>query len=140
MAAARANVGFVGLGMMGWPMARNLAAAGYTLTVHDADGERSRRFVLGARRHGGDPFGRFASTDVVVTMLPDDKTVQDAILHWDGGIARVLPGRCCRRRHELSNPVGTKELGAQARVARGRSRRRAGLRRCLARRDWDATP
>ena len=113
MTAGHASVGFVGLGMMGWPMARNLAAAGYVLTVHDADSERSRRF---ASEHCGTAAtlaGDFASTEVVVTMLPDDKTVQDAILRWDGGIARALPDGAVVVDMSSSNPVGTKELGDQ---------------------------
>ena len=37
MSAAAERVGFIGLGIMGGPMARNVLAAGYALTVHDLD-------------------------------------------------------------------------------------------------------
>jgi len=109
----RQQVGFVGLGMMGWPMARNLVDAGFGLTVHDADRERSARF---ASEHGcaaALEAGDFAKAAIVVTMLPDDRTVRDAILAWDGGIARALPGEAVVVDMSSSNPVGTKELGAQ---------------------------
>ncbi len=38
------QVGFIGLGMMGWPMALNVARAGFPLTVYDADPERAAAF------------------------------------------------------------------------------------------------
>src|SRR5262249_36647870 len=78
-------VGLVGLGMMGWPMARNLVTAGYEVVVRDADPERQERFVA---EHGGvaaDSPAAFGDTGVVVTMLPDDKVVRDVVLSWEGG-------------------------------------------------------
>jgi 3-hydroxyisobutyrate dehydrogenase len=105
------QVGFVGLGMMGWPMARNLAVAGYPLVVHDADATRQERF---AGEHGcvaATTPDAFAETTVVVTMLPDDKAVQAAVLDWEGGIAAALPQGAVVVDMSSSNPVGTKALG-----------------------------
>src|SRR5258708_4905750 len=71
-------VGFVGLGNMGWPMASNLARAGFRLTVRDADAGRQERF---AAEHGcaaaREP-AAFGATPVVVTMLPHDGAVRGA--------------------------------------------------------------
>jgi 3-hydroxyisobutyrate dehydrogenase len=107
------RVGFVGLGMMGWPMARNLVTAGYEVVVRDTDPARQEAFVS---EHGGVPAGSpggFADTPVVVTMLPDDKVVQDAMLSWEGGIAAGLPDRAVVVDMSSSHPDGTRELGAR---------------------------
>ena len=39
------TVGFIGVGRMGWPMARNIAAAGFTTWVYDADRARAERLL-----------------------------------------------------------------------------------------------
>ena len=69
-------VGFVGLGMMGWPMAHNLAEAGFSLVVRDADPELQRRFALEHECAAADGPQDFSPTTVVVTMLPDDRAVR----------------------------------------------------------------
>ena len=75
-------------------MVRNLAAAGFALTVRDANDELQAQIVaeLGAaRRPRRAPTSR--DVDVVVTMLPDDRAVSAVMLDWDGGIASALrPG------------------------------------------------
>ena len=69
------RVGFVGLGNMGAPMVRNLAKAGFALTLYDANEAAQTPLVheLGATAAGSP--ADFARTDVVVTMLPDDRAV-----------------------------------------------------------------
>ena len=111
MPADSGPVGFVGLGKMGWPMARNLVAAGFSLVVRDADPERQASF---AGEHGcvaADTAHAFADTTVVVTMLPDDRTVREAMLDWDGGIGSSLSPGAVVVDMSSSNPVGTSELG-----------------------------
>ena len=103
------QVGFVGLGKMGWPMARNLAAAGHPLTVHDADPGRQASF---AAEHGCDAAaepGAFAAAEVVVTMLPDDAAVREAVLDRKGGIASVLAPGSVVVDMSSSSPVATKD-------------------------------
>jgi 3-hydroxyisobutyrate dehydrogenase len=115
--ASATRAGFVGLGMMGWPMARNLAAAGLPLVVHDADRERSARF---AAEHGAVAAASpadFAAVDVVVTMLPDDAVVRQALLEWEGGIASALPSGAVVVDMSSSNPEGTKATGAELAAA-----------------------
>jgi 3-hydroxyisobutyrate dehydrogenase len=113
MMTALPPVGFVGLGMMGWPMARNLAAAGYALVVRDADAGREERF---AAEHGCTAArtpAAFAETGVVLTMLPDDHAVRAALCEWEGGIAKALPSGAVVVDMSSSNPLGTKALGEQ---------------------------
>ena len=104
-------IGFVGLGMMGWPMARNLAAAGYPLVVRDADTALQERFAVEHGSVAATAPAAFAETGVVVTMLPDDKVVQSVVLEWEGGIARALPQGAVVVDMSSSNPVGTIVLG-----------------------------
>jgi 3-hydroxyisobutyrate dehydrogenase len=105
------RVGFVGLGNMGWPMAHNLAEAGLDLVVRDANAEVQERFASehGARAAQG--AADFAEAGVVVTMLPDERVVADAVLTWDGGIAAALPAGAVIVDMSSSNPIGTRDLG-----------------------------
>jgi 3-hydroxyisobutyrate dehydrogenase len=106
------RVGFVGVGNMGWPMARRIAGAGYPLTVLDADPARARRFASetgSAAAADGAALARDA--DIVVTMLPTGKIVRDALL-GEGGIARSLASQALVIDMSSSDPTGTRELGA----------------------------
>ena len=82
------RVGFVGLGTMGAPMARNVLRAGHELTVHN----RTRRTEeplaeLGAAR-AATPAEAAANADVVITIVSDTPDVE-AVLFGDEGIARA---------------------------------------------------
>jgi 2-hydroxy-3-oxopropionate reductase len=67
-------IGFIGLGVMGAPMARNLVAAGLDVVVHN----RSRREVEGAS-WAESPRAVAEQADVIVTMLPDSPQVEDVV-------------------------------------------------------------
>ncbi len=86
------RVGFIGLGIMGQPMAANLLDAGYALTVHN----RSREAVekLGARgaTAAGSPREVAERSDVVITMLPDSPDVEAVVLGPAGVIEGVRAG------------------------------------------------
>ena len=109
-------IGFVGLGNMGWPMARNLRQAGYSLVVYDLDEARTSRFVeeLGAAAASGPP--TFSDCGVVVTMLPDGGAVRQAVLTWDeAGIASFLPPGSTIVDMSSASPLDTQQLGADLR-------------------------
>ena len=105
------TVGFVGLGNMGWPMAANLHAAGFSLVVRDADAARQARF---AAEHPdaltADSPAAFAVADLVVTMLPNGGVVRDALLGW--GIATVLAPGALVVEMSSSDPSDTLRLAA----------------------------
>jgi 2-hydroxy-3-oxopropionate reductase len=83
---ADGRLGFIGLGIMGAPMARNLLAAGYDLTVHSrSPGPVDELVALGARR-AEDASAVAAASDVTITMLPDTTDVE-AVLTGPGGVA-----------------------------------------------------
>jgi 3-hydroxyisobutyrate dehydrogenase len=94
-------------------MAHNLAEAGFDLVVRDADPERQSSFAV---EHGCAAAERpqdFASANVVVTMLPDDRAVRDVMLGWDGGIGGALARDAVVVDMSSSNPEGTTALGQE---------------------------
>lgn len=107
----RETVGFVGLGRMGWPMAANLARAGYRLIVRDADSDVERRFAEQIGAEAATEASAFADAGVVITMLPDGRAVQDAVIA--DGIADVLWSRAVVIDMSSSSPQDTRELGRQ---------------------------
>ncbi len=84
----RPTVGFIGLGIMGGPMALNLLHAGYPLVVHNRTRAREEPLVSEGASAAGSPRDVAAASDVVITMLPDSPDVE-AVYFGDDG---VLPG------------------------------------------------
>ena len=90
---SKPEVGFVGLGRMGFPMARNLAAAGYRVHAHDVLPEALGRAaeVAGITTHPS-PREVAGAASVVFTALPNDAIVRDAYLGAAGLLAGGRPG------------------------------------------------
>ncbi|AUW93423.1 MAG: 2-hydroxy-3-oxopropionate reductase [Sulfobacillus thermotolerans] len=86
------RIGFIGLGVMGEPMAANLLEAGYSLTVFNRSVKAAARLEeLGA--HVVNTVAKVAeSSDVVVTMLPDTPDVEAVYFTDDGLLASSRPG------------------------------------------------
>jgi 3-hydroxyisobutyrate dehydrogenase len=111
------RVGFAGIGNMGAPMARNILAAGYALTVYDVDPARAAAF---AKEAGGSaaptPQALGAAADVLITMLPTGRDVASLILGQggNGALAGLKRGSVVVDMSS-SDPLGTRELGAQLR-------------------------
>jgi len=82
------SIGFIGLGIMGAPMAANLARAGYPLVVHNRSRSKVERFVAEHERAeaAATPNEVAERTDVVITMLPDSPDVEQVYLGDDGVI------------------------------------------------------
>jgi 3-hydroxyisobutyrate dehydrogenase len=91
---SRPNIGFIGLGIMGHPMAGHIAAAGFDLTVFDIDRAAVDRLcdVHPTIVRADDPAAVGASADIVLTMLPDGQQVQAVALGPDGLIQTMQPG------------------------------------------------
>ena len=79
------DVGFVGLGIMGRPMARNLIKAGYSLTVYDVVGTSVEELVTDGAQAAGSAREVAERTPVVITMVPDSADSEAAIL-GEGGV------------------------------------------------------
>ncbi len=85
-------IGFIGLGVMGKPMARRLVEAGYEVVVHSRSrGPVDELSALGARPAGSTEEAA-AQADIVVTMLPDTPDVESAVLGEQGVLASARPG------------------------------------------------
>jgi 2-hydroxy-3-oxopropionate reductase len=86
------SIGFIGLGIMGAPMAANLVGAGYQVTGYNRSPEKVQPLV----RVGGKPAGSIAEAtadaEVVVTMLPDAPDVRDVVLGPGGVLEHAAPG------------------------------------------------
>jgi 3-hydroxyisobutyrate dehydrogenase len=109
--AENLHVAFVGLGNMGAPMARNLAKAAFALTVRDAHDAVQTAIANELGAVPASSSADFASVDVVVTMLPDDRAVAAVVLDWDGGVASSLRRGAVVVDMSSSNPAGTIKLG-----------------------------
>jgi 3-hydroxyisobutyrate dehydrogenase len=105
------RVGFIGLGNMGGPMTKNLAAAGFPLTVRDMNEDLQATVAAELGATPASSPAAFADVDVVVTMLPDDKVVAAALIA--GGIADALQDGAIVVDMSSSNPNGTIALGAE---------------------------
>lgn len=86
------SVGFIGLGVMGLPMARNLLAAGVGLTVHSRSPGPVDAIVAEGATRAGSPAEVAAATGVTILMLPDDAAVADVVEGPGGVLEGVAPG------------------------------------------------
>ena len=91
MAGRGERVGFVGLGIMGGPMAAQLGKAGFELTVYTRTREKAERFAAehGARA-AATPAEAADGADAFVMIVPDAPQVEE-VLFGDDGAARALP-------------------------------------------------
>ena len=106
------NIGFVGLGAMGFPMATRIAAAGETPTVFDLDAAAAQRLATTASVRVAQNRDDFRALDVVVTMLPTGAIVRE-VLTGPNGIASVLSAGALIIDMSSSEPEGTRALGAE---------------------------
>ena len=86
------SVGFVGLGIMGKPMARNLKNAGYLLTVYDVVGSAMEELVTEGAAGASSAREVAEASSVTITMVPDSPQSEAAILGPDGVLEGVSPG------------------------------------------------
>ena len=68
------KIGFIGLGIMGKPMAKNLLKAGYALTVYDIVAEAVSELAAAGATAGKSAKDVAAQSEVVITMLPNSPT------------------------------------------------------------------
>ncbi len=88
----RKNIGFIGLGIMGRPMARNLMKAGYKLTVFDIDRDAVKEFANAGAEEGLSPKDTASKAEVIITMLPNSPHVREVILGENGVLEGAKPG------------------------------------------------
>jgi 2-hydroxy-3-oxopropionate reductase len=108
------SVGFVGLGLMGTPMARRVLDAGYQLTVFNRTPEKARPLVEAGARQAASPAEVAAASDVTVTVVTDTPDVVEVVAGEHGLLAGARPGAAWIDMSTIS-PEATRELGARAR-------------------------
>ncbi len=78
------KIGFIGLGIMGKPMARNLIKAGYPLIIYDIRPEPVKELVSAGAEEGKSSADVASQSEVVITMLPNSPHVKEVVLGKDG--------------------------------------------------------
>jgi 2-hydroxy-3-oxopropionate reductase len=86
------TIGFIGLGVMGDPMARNLLDAGHSLVVHSRSPEPVKVLAEAGAETASSPREVAERSDVVITMLPDSPAVEAVVLGEDGVLAGTSEG------------------------------------------------
>ncbi len=108
------KIGFIGLGIMGKPMAMNLIKAGYSLRVYDIRPEPVKEVVAAGAKEGKSGKDVTAQSDVVITMLPNSPDVKKAVLGENGVLDGAKPGTILIDMSSIA-PLVAKEVAAEAR-------------------------
>lgn len=111
------KIGFIGLGVMGRPMAKNLLAAGYPLTVWNRTGSRMEEPVSLGAKAAGSPKEVAESSDVVIIMVGDSPDVEEVALGPSGVIEGARPGLVVVDMSSIS-PIATRRI-AEALAEKG---------------------
>jgi 3-hydroxyisobutyrate dehydrogenase-like beta-hydroxyacid dehydrogenase len=86
------KIGFIGLGMIGMPMARNIIKNGYEMWVYDLKSAAVEETVSAGARSSDSAANAAAESDVVITMVPDAPDVEKAALGAGGIIEGIRSG------------------------------------------------
>jgi 2-hydroxy-3-oxopropionate reductase len=105
-------VGFVGLGVMGRPMARNLLRAGHRVVVWNRGAGPAAELAAAGANVARTPAELAAAAPVVLTMLPDLPQVEEVLRRDDGLLAGMGPGSVLVVMGTVS-PVAVRDLGAR---------------------------
>ncbi|MBA3950949.1 MAG: 2-hydroxy-3-oxopropionate reductase [Rubrobacter sp.] len=106
------KVGFIGLGIMGKPMAENLIGAGYDLALYNRTSEKADELAGDNATVAGSPREVAEQSDVVITMLPDSPQVEEVLAGPDGVLEGIREGALIVDMSTIS-PVVTEELAAR---------------------------
>jgi len=107
------RIGFIGLGIMGWPMAENLVQAGYDLTVHNRTKKKAEEFAKNTGAQLAESPREVANnSDVVITMLPDSPDVRQVVEGEEGVLEGIREGSLLIDMSTIS-PVVTRELASE---------------------------
>ena len=104
------KIGFIGLGIMGKPMAKNLLKAGYDLTVCSANRAAGELVEAGAKSATNAEIGQ--TCDLVLTMLPNSPQVKSVMLGENGVASHMKPGAVFVDMSSV-NPMASKEIAAE---------------------------
>ncbi|HEU5224531.1 MAG TPA: NAD(P)-binding domain-containing protein [Actinomycetota bacterium] len=103
------RLGFIGLGVMGAPMARHLLAAGHPLTVHSRSAPPVDALVGEGARRAATPAEVASASDVVITMVPDTPDVE-LVLFGEAGVAEAAAAGSLVIDMSTIDPIRTREF------------------------------
>ena len=103
------RIGFIGLGIMGKPMAHNLLKAGYSLTVYNRSDGPVEELVAAGATAAASPQAVAANADVVVTIVTDTPDVQQVLLGENGVIHTIAQDAVVIDMSTIS-PTATREI------------------------------
>ena len=106
------DIAFVGLGIMGKPMSRNLLKAGYSLVVYDIVPAALAELAQAGAAHAASAAAAAAQADVTITMLPDGPEVEAAVLGAGGVLEGARPGSVIVDMSSISPMVSQKVAAA----------------------------
>ncbi len=108
------RVGFIGLGIMGLPMAKNLAKAGFELVVWNRTIEKAKRFAedVPGSTVAGSPAEVAEKASVIITIVTDSFDVVDVVTGEKGVMSGIMPGSTVIDMSTIS-PAVERELSAQ---------------------------
>jgi len=103
------RIGFIGLGVMGKPMAKHLIGAGHTLTVHNRSRAAVDELAAAGATGAASPAEVARASKVIITMLPDTPDVERVITGPDGVLAGISGGATVIDMSSIS-PIATERL------------------------------
>jgi 2-hydroxy-3-oxopropionate reductase len=109
------TIGFIGLGLMGKPMARNLLKRGYAVVAHSRSRPPVDELVGAGATAAGSPAGVARRATTIVTMLPDGPDVEQVLEGPDGVFSAMQPGTVIIDTSSIS-PTIAKRLASRAKA------------------------
>ncbi|WP_338451271.1 2-hydroxy-3-oxopropionate reductase [Niallia oryzisoli] len=107
------NIGFIGLGIMGKPMALNLIKAGHTLTINDLNQDAVKTVVEAGATAAATAKEAAEKSEIIITMLPASKHVQSVVLDENGILAGAKEGSIIIDMSSIT-PTVSKQLAEEA--------------------------
>ena len=108
------RIGFIGLGIMGKPMAKNLLKAGYQLVVYDINTAAIKELTDSGAVEGSHPSDVASRSEVIITMLPNSPEVKEVVLGENGIIKGVKSGSVFIDMSSIA-PLVSREVSEQLR-------------------------
>src|SRR5271169_6666823 len=112
------KIGFIGLGIIGTPMARHLQKAGYTLFLHSRSGVKDHTLLKGSGGECDSPKAVAAAADIVIIMVPDTPDVERVLFGSNGVAVGLTAGKIVVDMSSIS-PLATKEFARRIREEHG---------------------
>ena len=105
------KIGFIGLGIMGRPMCKNLLKGGYEVVIIDRNPEVTAELKAEGAVSAATPKAVAEQTDIIITMLPNSPQVKEVVLGENGIIEGVKPGSVVIDMSSIA-PLVSKEIAA----------------------------